>query len=70
MLQETQKNAQRMHVENLRLCQNLSEIAEERGTFSFVNTFIVLQHLDPKRGLECISQLIGFLGSGGFGDCT
>jgi SAM-dependent methyltransferase len=67
MLQEAQKSARRMQIENLRLCQNLSEIAEERGTFSFVNTYIVLQHVGPKSGLGYISELIGFLGGGGCG---
>lgn len=67
MLQEAKINAQRMGVDNLRLYENLTEVPDERGTFSFVNTFIVLQHIDPRRGQKIIAQLLTLLSSGGCG---
>lgn len=67
MLEEAQKNAERMEVKNLRLCQTLSELDGERGTYSFINTSIVLQHIDPARGLTFISQMLELLAKSGCG---
>lgn len=67
MLRETAANASRMQVNNLRLCQTLSDLDLEQGTFSFVNTIIVLQHIAPKRGLHIVGNMLDLLEDGGCG---
>lgn len=56
-----------MLITNLRLFEQLSELEGEKETFSFVNTFIVLQHIEPKRGLSYLAQLLKLLSKGGCG---
>lgn len=67
MLEEARRQAGAASVGNLRLCRTLEEVAGERGTFGFVNTFVVLQHIAPERGLACIREMIELLAEGGCG---
>lgn len=41
------------------------DLSAARGTFSFVLTYIVLQHLDPARGLVLIGKLLDRVAVGG-----
>jgi hypothetical protein len=36
------------------------------GPFDWINSFIVLQHIDPARGMPLIADLVGRLAPGGF----
>lgn len=67
MLEEARRLAGLAGVDNLRLCRSLEEVAGERGTFSFVNTYIVLQHIGPERGLACVRLMLDLLEPGGCG---
>lgn len=50
---------------NLRLIETLDELAGEAGTFDFVNTFVVLQHIRPPQGYQIIDKLLKLLRPGG-----
>lgn len=67
MLREASVNAQQMGINNLRLVEQLSDLASEHGSFSFVNSFIVLQHVNPQRGLHFVGEMIDLLAAGGCG---
>ena len=67
MLDEARTSCKTLGVGNVRFCQNLAELAHEEGTFSFINSFIVLQHIEPTRGLNFIAAMLRLLGKGGHG---
>ena len=66
MLAEAGAEAQRLQVHNIRFCRSLDEVAGERGTYSFVNSYIVLQHVQPKRGLAYVATMLELLAPDGF----
>lgn len=51
--------------ESARFVRSLDELAGEKGTFDFVNTFVVLQHIRPEFGYGIIGQLLDLLRPGG-----
>jgi len=62
MLQEAAHNCVKYNRHNVRLARTLEEIdARTSGGFSFIHSHIVLQHLDPQRGLSIISALLSRL---------
>ena len=64
MLAEAARNCERYHCHNVRLARTLEELpAQER--FTFIHSHIVLQHLEPQRGLGLIRALLERLESGG-----
>jgi len=66
MLQEAARNCVKYNRHNVRLARTLEEIdARTSGGFSFIHSHIVLQHLDPQRGLSIISALLSRLDAGG-----
>jgi len=67
MLDEARANCSTLGVGNVRFLQNLETLTEEQGTFSFINTFIVLQHIEPSRGLDVVVAMLRLLGRGGYG---
>lgn len=67
MLREAQRNAERLRQDKLRWCRQLSELRDEAGSFCFVNTLIVLQHIAPARGLGFIRELVELLAPGACG---
>jgi len=51
---------------HLRLVSSLDELAAEAGTFDFVNTFVVLQHIRPNpQGYQIIDKMLKLLKPGG-----
>ena len=67
MLDEARTSCNTLGVGNVRWCEKLEELAHEEGTFSFINTFIVLQHIEPTRGLGFIAAMLRLLDQGGHG---
>jgi len=65
MREEAAKNCAQFGCNNLQLVQALSDVASLRGRLTFIYSYIVLQHLDPRRGLEIIRDLLSFLDHGG-----
>jgi 2-polyprenyl-3-methyl-5-hydroxy-6-metoxy-1,4-benzoquinol methylase len=67
MLAESERNAGMLSVGNVSFHRSLADIADARGTFSFVNSYIVLQHVSPARGVRYVSTMLQLLSSDGFG---
>jgi len=65
MLKEARLNAAEMHIDNVMFFKTLADIPADIGRFSFINTFIVLQHIPPKKGYELIRELLARLELGG-----
>src|ERR1700681_1961804 len=66
MLQEAALNCVKYNRHNVRLTRTLEEIDPGNGAgFSFIHSHMVLQHLDPQRGLSIISALLSRLDTGG-----
>jgi SAM-dependent methyltransferase len=64
MLAEARRNCERQRCSHVRLVRTLEELpADER--FTFIHSHIVLQHLEPQRGLGLIRALLARLSSGG-----
>lgn len=65
MLQEAARNCARQDRDNVLLARTLEEIPPAVRAFTFIHSHIVLQHLDPQRGLLLIRSLLSQLQSGG-----
>jgi 2-polyprenyl-3-methyl-5-hydroxy-6-metoxy-1,4-benzoquinol methylase len=66
MLQEAALNCVKYNRHNVRLARTLEGIDPGNGAgFSFIHSHMVLQHLDPQRGLSIISALLSRLDTGG-----
>jgi 2-polyprenyl-3-methyl-5-hydroxy-6-metoxy-1,4-benzoquinol methylase len=59
MLSEARKNAAGRGVSNVRFAHEVS------GSFDLVHSFIVLQHIPPRRGLRILRELLSRLEPGG-----
>jgi SAM-dependent methyltransferase len=54
-----------VRTDSLRLIRSLDDLSGEAGTFDFVNTFVVLQHIRPQQGYLIIDKLLKLLRPGG-----
>jgi SAM-dependent methyltransferase len=61
---EAARNCARFNRNNVRLVQTLAQVSL-LDTFTFIHSYIVLQHLDTRRGLGIIGELLSRLGKGG-----
>lgn len=59
MLDLAQKHAEQQGVANIRLFESLDPLEQGDERFDFINSFIVLQHIPARRGLDLIDRLIG-----------
>lgn len=65
MLKEARKNCQSCSLKNVELLKSDDTLSNVSGTFDFVHSFIVFQHIPPKRGEVILSRLIDHLEPGG-----
>jgi len=56
---------QNVRADDIRLISSLDGLVGEAGTFDFVNTFVVLQHIRPAQGYAIIEKLLKLLGPRG-----
>lgn len=54
-----------VQADDLRLIASLDDLAGEAGSFDFVNSFVVLQHIRPEQGYRIVEQLLRLLRPGG-----
>lgn len=66
MLSEARRNCVDRGLAKVELISTLDELAHGRR-FDFVHTYIVLQHVPRKRGMEILSQLVDLVAVGGVG---
>ncbi|MEZ5541708.1 MAG: class I SAM-dependent methyltransferase [Pseudomonadota bacterium] len=67
MLKICADNASAMGVANLVLVKGDDNLSKVTGTFDFINSYIVLQHIPPARGYQIIQRLLDLLEAGGVG---
>ena len=65
MLALAKANAEKAGVGNIKLVQSDDKLSKVTGQFDLVNTFIVLQHIPPERGLRLIRRLVELTRRGG-----
>lgn len=65
MRAEAARNCARFGRDNVRFVKTLDELNDQRGTFTFIHSYIVLQHIDADRGLSIIAALLDCLDRSG-----
>lgn len=65
MLEEAQRNAAAQGITNAMFVSSDDQLSLATGTYDFVHTYIVLQHIPVPRGLEIIGQLLDRTAPGG-----
>jgi SAM-dependent methyltransferase len=65
MREEAARNCARFNRNNVRLVSTVEEAGRLQANYSFIHSYIVLQHLDPRRGLSIIDTLLSLLDKGG-----
>jgi SAM-dependent methyltransferase len=65
MRAEAARNCAVFNCTNVRLVKTLEEARHEGGRFTFIYTYIVLQHIPAKQGLGIIAALLSSLDEGG-----
>jgi hypothetical protein len=66
MRAEAARNCAKFNCDNVRLVSTIEEAAGGNpGGFTFIHSYIVLQHLDAQRGLGIIASLLACLAKGG-----
>ncbi len=65
MLEIAGRNLSAAGVTNATVLQGDDELSVLDGQFSFVNSYIVLQHIPPERGYSLIERMLGMLSAGG-----
>jgi SAM-dependent methyltransferase len=65
MLELTRENLAIEGLSNGFAIQGNDELTTVTGTFNFVNSYIVFQHIPPERGMRMIERLLGLLVIGG-----
>ena len=67
MLAEAEKNARDRSLANVTFIKADDSLSRVSGIFDFVHSFIVFQHIPPKRGAAIFKRLIDLLQEGGIG---
>lgn len=67
MLEEARRNCEYRGIGNVGLLTSDDHFHGLKGTFSFIHSFIVFQHIHPSRGLDIFTRLLEFLEPGGVG---
>jgi SAM-dependent methyltransferase len=65
MLAEARRNCERFSVTNVTLLKSDDELSHLDGSFDFVNSVIVFQHIPADRGQRIFRRLLGHLENGG-----
>jgi SAM-dependent methyltransferase len=64
MRAEAASNCSRFGCRNVKLVRSLDEL-DDSDTFTFIYSYIVLQHIDTRRGLDVVDALLNRLEKGG-----
>lgn len=67
MLMEASQNCRQHSIDNVRFVKSDSELSQLVGKFDLIHSFIVFQHIPPKRGLHLVQRLLDHLEEGGIG---
>lgn len=67
MLDEARANAREQGVENVAFVLSDDTLSRVAGTFDFVHSYIVLQHVPKERGMRLFARLVELVAPGGAG---
>ena len=68
MLSEAEANAKKFNLDNTSFRLSDDSLSKVQGmSFDFVNTYIVLQHMNVERGMKVINRLVEMVNPGGSG---
>jgi 2-polyprenyl-3-methyl-5-hydroxy-6-metoxy-1,4-benzoquinol methylase len=67
MLEEARKNCAAQSVQNVHLFKSDDALSRVDGTYDFIHSFIVFQHIPVRRGERIFAQLLTRLAPGGVG---
>jgi SAM-dependent methyltransferase len=67
MLAEATQNVRREGIENTSFVRSDDELTDLEGSFDFIHSYIVFQHIQPERGERILRALLSRLEIGGFG---
>jgi len=65
MLAEARNNIAKSGINNVRLFESDDNLSKLDGSFDFIHSFIVFQHIHPSRGEKILNQLMRLLSPGG-----
>lgn len=67
MREAAQQNARTAGLTNITVCQSTDDLATVEGSFDFIHSFIVLQHIPVRRGIAIMKALVDRLSENGVG---
>ena len=67
MRKEAETNCRQAGFDNISLSASVEELLAKGAKFDFINSFIVFQHIPPKRGYLILAQLLQLVEEGGIG---
>jgi SAM-dependent methyltransferase len=67
MLIEAKKNCQRSGLDNVELLESDDRLTNLKGSFDFIHSFIVFQHIPTDRGEAILGEMISHLADDGIG---
>jgi len=67
MLEEARGNARQQGLSNVTFVKSDSELSAVSGTFDYLNSLIVFQHIPPARGEAFLQRMLDLLRPGGVG---
>jgi len=67
MLKEAKQNCEKQALQNVELVQTKGWLPAIPGSFDFIHSYIVFQHIAAPRGTEIFAHLLGHLDHGGVG---
>ena len=65
MVREAEQNCQRFDVKNVNLILSNDDLSQLSGTFDFIHSYIVFQHIPVERGRRILEKLLTHLNEGG-----
>lgn len=65
MLEEATRNSKKYGVNNVEFIQSDDTLSRVSGTFDFIHSYIVMQHIPPARGERLLLRLLELLNEGG-----
>ncbi|MBK9768210.1 MAG: class I SAM-dependent methyltransferase [Chloracidobacterium sp.] len=67
MLELARKNAAEFNIENTTFIKGDDELSNVPGKFDLVHSFVVFQHIEPKKGERIFTRIVEMLDEGGIG---
>ena len=67
MLKEAEENCRRLGIANIEFVRSDDELHDIAGSFDFINSHLVFQHIPRKQGMRTFRRLLEMLNNGGVG---